>query len=105
MKLQELMKQRIICNRAQKILLRRKFDIVIKAYFINEEAKRVEFESKVQKIKDAKKRALMTKKIPAPKELLPDAFVSRGIEDWIIKNRQIHVTKSMQYEEVSDIGD
>ena len=98
-KLQKLMLSRIECNHIRVVLLKKKYNLVVTKYLEDEEMKRLEFEARVEKISNAKKREAMEKKIPKVKVPLPDELISQGILDWIIKNRQLHVTKTMQYEE------
>ena len=89
---------RTISLRSAQVLLKKKYDVVIDKYLVKKLQERAAFEEKVVKIKDPKKRAAMTKRIPAVKPQMSSEYIDIAIGNWVISNRQRHVTRLMNYE-------
>jgi len=96
-RLQGLMHERVLCNQAQVVMIGKKYEKVIANYLIEDAKTRAELEVKAKK---AKLQGKMAKKVVVPEAKLPlqAKFKQKQIKEWVIKNRQMYVTKLMAFE-------
>ncbi|GMH72196.1 hypothetical protein TrST_g781 [Triparma strigata] len=102
LKLQKLLLNHLACNHAMMLMICKKVDKVLAEYLPAQEAARAEREKKIR----SKKSGRFSKKLSDDEEKsiqkkgpLEESVKRTQVKNWVVCNRQNHVTKLMAYEE------